>query len=431
MSGDAAPADAAVAEEAVAAEMASAVREAGSPLKPAEAVRSCRRLVEGLRESLAGGGSAPFERALIELLQRVEVSRDSAHRWQSALSCLRRLLPSVPGVAADTVGAEDLLHFGRTALSESAGRLGAWQRLRDAEQAEDVSALAVPLQSAQTEDEVVELLSARAPALGVEPVCLALYEGDQEQPDACSRVLLLGDTRPQPGSEGERQRTRQILPAGLPPSEAPRSVVVAPLVHKDRTLGFAAFDVTTLEPCAAIVRPLAVALESVRLQAAVRALTVTDELTGLHNRRFFESELRREAERSRRFGRCIALAIGDVDHFKRYNDTYGHRAGDDALRGVAGCLLRAARRVDAVMRYGGEEFAVLLAETDIDGARAVAERMRRAVEESQEFRCPLTISVGVAVLCGPAIDTESLVLAADAALYGAKNQGRNRICLAG
>ena len=388
VSGSAAPAGAGPADEAIAAEMAEAVREAGSPMKHAEAARACRRLVDGLRQALADGGPPPFERALIELLQRIEVASDSAHRWQSALSCLRRLLPALPDVSARAAGAEDLLHFGRIALSESAGRLGARQRLHDAEQAEDVSALAVPLQSAQTESEIVELLSTRAPALGVQPVCLALYDGDQELPDARSRVLLLGDARPQPGSDAERRSTRQVLPGGLPPLDTPRCLVVAPLVHKGRALGFAAFDVATLEPCAAIVRPLAVALESVRLQAAVHALTVTDELTGLHNRRFFESELLREVERSRRFGRCIALAIADVDHFKDYNDTYGHRAGDEALRRVAACLLSAARRVDAVTRYGGEEFAVILAETDVDGARAVAERMRRAVEEDQGLPPP-------------------------------------------
>jgi diguanylate cyclase (GGDEF)-like protein len=416
--------------EAIAAEMTEAVRLAGSQLKTAEAVRACQRLVSGLREALTESSSAPFERALIELLQRAERSRDSAHRWQAALSCLRRLLAALPEASARPDAAEELLHYARIALSESASRLGARQRLRDAEQADQVSALVVPLQSAQSEQEVVELLGAHAPSLGARPVCLALYEGEQDRTDARSRVLLLGE----PGSPapGESHRlTRQILPSALPASATPRSIVVAPLVHKGGAHGFVALEMASLEPCASIVRPLAVALESVRLQTAVRALTVTDELTGLHNRRFFESELRREAERSQRFGRCVGLAIVDVDHFKRYNDTYGHRAGDEALRRVAACLLAAARRVDAVTRYGGEEFAIVLAETDVDGARTVAERMRRAVEERTDFLCPLTVSVGVAVLCGPAIDPEALVLAADAALYGAKGQGRNRVCLAG
>jgi diguanylate cyclase (GGDEF)-like protein len=179
------------------------------------------------------------------------------------------------------------------------------------------------------------------------------------------------------------------------------------------------------------VRPLAVALETVRLQGAVHALTLTDELTGLYNRRFFEQELRREAERSRRFGRSLALVMIDVDHFKSYNDRFGHRAGDDALRGVAACLVGAAiRRVDAVTRYGGEEFAVLLAETEAEGARLVAERIREVVAESQEFLCPLTISAGVAALHGDSAEAEALVLRADQALYRAKREGRDRVCVA-
>ena len=103
-------------------------------------------------------------------------------------------------------------------------------------------------------------------------------------------------------------------------------------MRQGRPLGFFAFEADTLAPGAAIARQLAVALESVRLQSAVRALTFTDELTGLHNRRFFERELKRETERARRFGRSLALVLLDVDHFKAYNDTFGHRAGDDALR---------------------------------------------------------------------------------------------------
>jgi diguanylate cyclase (GGDEF)-like protein len=163
----------------------------------------------------------------------------------------------------------------------------------------------------------------------------------------------------------------------------------------------------------------------------VRALTYTDELTGLHNRRFFERELTREAERARRFRRSLSLVILDVDHFKAYNDTFGHRAGDEALRRVALHLADAVpRRVDAVARYGGEEFVVLLAETDLDGARLVAERIRRSVESSDEFRRPLTVSAGIAVTLGEDGDAEGLVLRADEALYQAKREGRNRVCAA-
>jgi diguanylate cyclase (GGDEF)-like protein len=174
-----------------------------------------------------------------------------------------------------------------------------------------------------------------------------------------------------------------------------------------------------------------VALESVRLQSAVRALTLTDELTGLHNRRFFEQELKREAERTRRFRRSLSLVLVDVDHFKPYNDTFGHRAGDEALRRVAGHLAGAVpRRLDAIARYGGEEFMVLLAETDVEGARLVAERIRESVQASDEFRRPLTISAGVAAALGDDCDAEALIQMADEALYQAKRDGRNCVRIA-
>ena len=419
--------------DAVAAEMAAAALLSGAVATAAAAAASCRALLAGLQGSLRKGTPQAFDGALIALLQRLEASGDRAHRWQPALSVLRRAAPGLLPAAAAAGGsavasAEDLLHFARVALSESADREGARQRLADAERADRVGALAVPLQSAQDETEILDLLEAHAPALGLRPVCLALYEPTAHDPVAWSRVLLLDGERPDAGGRGARQPTRGILPSRLRDSAVPRCLAVLPLVHQERALGFVALDVDTLEPCAAVVRPLAVALETVRLQAAVRALTVTDELTGLFNRRFFEQELRREADRARRFGRSVALVMIDVDHFKSYNDRFGHRAGDDALRGVAACLVgAAARRVDAVTRYGGEEFAVLLSETDAEGARFVAERIREVVAEHQEFLCPLTVSAGVAALAGEEADSEALVVRADAALYSAKREGRNRV----
>jgi diguanylate cyclase (GGDEF)-like protein len=419
--------------QAIARDMAAAAARAGSSLKQSEAEAASRRLVGGLQWSLGEGTPAAFERGLTELLQRLEAAGDGAHPWQSALSRLRLAVPAVLGPVADDAvraEAEGLLHVARLALGESVLRQGLRQRVVDSERADRVSALSVPLQAAHDETEVLRLLHEHAPGLGARPIALALYEGGEPDPVAWSRVRLLDGWTPVPGAEPLRVETRRVLPDLLPRGEAPRLLAVLPLVQQGATRGFVAFEAATLEPCAAIARPLAVALEAVRLQAAVRALTVTDELTGLHNRRFFESELRRESERARRFGRRLALVLVDVDHFKRYNDSFGHRAGDAALREVAGCLLAAARRVDAVTRYGGEEFAVLLAETDTEGARHVGERIRDALAASRGLRGPLTISAGVASLEGEAVEGEELVRRADEALYAAKREGRDRVCLA-
>jgi diguanylate cyclase (GGDEF)-like protein len=157
----------------------------------------------------------------------------------------------------------------------------------------------------------------------------------------------------------------------------------------------------------------------------LQRLSMIDALTGVDNRRRFDEALDREWRRSSRSGSPLSLLMIDVDRFKEYNDTRGHQAGDECLRAVAvvlrECLSRAA---DVVARYGGEEFAVLLPDSDLAGARCVAERLRARVEE----RTPVTISAGVATMAAAqAIWPTALVSAADDALYEAKRQGRNRV----
>lgn len=173
------------------------------------------------------------------------------------------------------------------------------------------------------------------------------------------------------------------------------------------------------------------ALEEANAQLA--ELSATDQLTGLKNRRYLDGMLHDEFSRCHRYGRPIALLLLDIDHFKRFNDTYGHQVGDDCLRAVAGALRCAVRtQIDRIARYGGEEFCLVLPETDAEGAAVVADRIREAVE-SLEFlvngeRVPVTVSVGVAALVPRDIqDAHLLVLNTDKALYEAKAGGRNRV----
>ena len=158
---------------------------------------------------------------------------------------------------------------------------------------------------------------------------------------------------------------------------------------------------------------------------------LVDELTGLYNRRYFNDAIHREVERFKRFGQQFSLVMLDVDHFKRFNDTYGHLAGDDALQAVAAVLLETARTFDHVVRYGGEEFALILPHTDADQAAAAAERLRQAVERRpvQALGQPstLTVSLGVATFPEDAINARDLIGRADEALYEAKLT-RNRVC---
>ncbi len=163
----------------------------------------------------------------------------------------------------------------------------------------------------------------------------------------------------------------------------------------------------------------------------VRALAQHDGLTGVHNRRHLLDFLERELARCRRHGRPLSLVLLDLDHFKRVNDERGHLAGDEVLRGLARLVAPMARREDCFARYGGEEFALVLPETALEGARLLAERIRRSVEEL-ELRhdgrpLRVTVSGGVAELRAGMEGPGALLAAADELLYRAKADGRNRI----
>jgi diguanylate cyclase (GGDEF)-like protein len=174
-------------------------------------------------------------------------------------------------------------------------------------------------------------------------------------------------------------------------------------------------------------------IENVDLHETVQQQAVTDELTGLFNVRQFHSRLDGEIDRAERFGTPLSLVMLDIDKFKSVNDTYGHQQGDRVLVEVARVLRRLSRDVDLPARYGGEEMAVVLPQTDLAGAELSAERMRAALEGMQIQRLdgggllPITASFGVASFPSQAADKTALIAAADAALYRAKRGGRNRV----
>jgi two-component system, cell cycle response regulator len=156
-------------------------------------------------------------------------------------------------------------------------------------------------------------------------------------------------------------------------------------------------------------------------------LSRTDGLTGVANRRAFDAELCTRFEHAKRYARPLTLLMIDIDHFKKVNDTLGHQAGDEVLERIARVLQRATRQSDFVARFGGEEFVVLLPETPLLEGLQVAEKIRAAVA-SEDLPARVTVSVGVATMPQPELDSpEALVAAADAALYRAKRSGRNRV----
>ncbi len=221
-----------------------------------------------------------------------------------------------------------------------------------------------------------------------------------------------------------------------------QSWVGAPIVTQGRLLGFLTLDHSqphfyTAEHAQALAlfaTQAALALENARQYEARYYQAVTDALTGLANRRHLHTELEREVARALRFRRPLSLLMIDLDDFKRYNDAYGHPAGDQALQAVAQVLRSLIRKVDIAARYGGEEFTVVLPEADINAARQVGERIRSTVaalhrQPGQALQAPVTVSVGVATLPQHAQNERDLIVAADTALYQAKQQGKNCVAV--
>lgn len=193
------------------------------------------------------------------------------------------------------------------------------------------------------------------------------------------------------------------------------------------------FSTEALEGARWLVSQAAIALENAQLHHVVQRQATTDELTGLANRRRFMDALTEEIGRVERFGGSLALLLADIDDFKRINDEFGHHVGDEALRRFAVLLSGELREVDVAGRLGGEEFAVLLPETDRGGALVAAERTRAAIARD-ELVLPegvsmrLTASLGVAAYEGGS--AEGFLRQADAALYRAKAAGKNRVVAA-
>jgi two-component system cell cycle response regulator len=174
----------------------------------------------------------------------------------------------------------------------------------------------------------------------------------------------------------------------------------------------------------------AISIQNAMRYELLEQLATTDGLTGLNNHRRFQEMLEEEVEESRRYERTLSLMLVDIDHFKRVNDTWGHPVGDQVLKRVARVLNEFARTTDRVCRYGGEEFAIIMPQTDKNGGRLLAERFRTEIKE-QKFRAndedfSITLSLGICTFPDQARHKQELIDKADQALYHAKNNGRDQ-----
>lgn len=253
--------------------------------------------------------------------------------------------------------------------------------------------------------------------------------------DAVSKLVL---------DEGDPVVVEDIRRIGIKPAPADwryktQSFLSYPILIGERRIGVMnftdkagglAFDQRDLELLHAIAPQIAVAIDRTVLKSRageLEQLSVTDSLTGLLNRRYLDKRLIEEIQRSKRHRFPMSLMMLDIDNFKSYNDTFGHQAGDAALKIVANVLQDILRGADVAARYGGEEFAILLPQTTSNEAAAIAERLRQRIEHTEFSKRKITVSIGIAA-CSNEIDTpDDIIGAADYALYDAKNNGRNNV----
>lgn len=248
---------------------------------------------------------------------------------------------------------------------------------------------------------------------------------------------VLPDMNKVPILGAEEIRHRCALQNVACPPDA-QMVTVVPLIHRENLKAALClvscdnrtrFTIANMNMIMALAERVAVDISHKELFEQVERQAVTDPMTGLYNRRYFGEQLSREIDRNQRFGHPFSYIILDLDFLKKINDSLGHQYGDEAIKHIANITKKCVRDVDTTARFGGEEFVVLLPETDVGGARVVAERMCVAIrEKAVDGIGVVTASIGVATFPYDAQDRDQIMELADQALYLAKHRGRNQVC---
>ena len=261
-----------------------------------------------------------------------------------------------------------------------------------------------------------------------------LIEKAGEEQEASYNSSWVNSDLNQSGLSDQRLSTK-ILAGGF----GVKSILSEPLMQQDEwfgDIGLYRCDTTRtwsdseIQLLNTISQQVSVVVANAKLHRKVQEQSVRDALSGLHNRRYFDETFAHECERASRYNQQLSLVIVDLDFLKRINDEMGHLAGDEAIRQTGAILSTQSRRVDIATRFGGEEFAIILPQTPLEGAMAAAEHWCRSINESLIGNIRLSASVGVAAFPNHGNSPELLLQAADTALYQAKKEGRNRVCKA-
>ena len=327
-----------------------------------------------------------------------------------------------------------------------------------AKESKELSELGDSLQSCQTVEEAYRMSERALPgALGFRPGALCITNSSRDLVESVASWENCSTTQTvfHPDDCWSLRRGKSYGGSGapLPCSHVSASVstnyLCIPLVAQGETLGVlyvenkatlqasspqaARFEQATLSRRAnAVAERVSLALANLKLRELLRNQSIRDPLTGLYNRRYLEESLNRELHRAHRAGRNVSLVMLDLDHFKHFNDTFGHQVGDILLKEVAEVIRNRVRAGDLACRYGGEEFSLIIAEVDTEGTHKCVESIREAIKHLSlnhrgQTLGTITVSAGIATFPAHGNTSEDLIRAADDALYQAKKSGRDRI----
>jgi diguanylate cyclase (GGDEF)-like protein len=376
-------------------------------------------------------GTAFFEVLNKILLQRIS-REENVLQLENLISALRK--QSQPYLRTDREVqdyAEDLWQQARVIIAETAQRIETRRRLDSKQVVLTLQEISQSLITSFEHSQLLERMLIGLPEIGISGCFLALYE-DGQPLQSQARILLayLDNLQLQMEELSLAFPSHQLVPGNWLFNNGPSSWVLHHLTFQEEYIGFVLFKAGPQEGWIyEVLRTmLSSALKGTALHNQVVQLSLTDSLCEVGNRRAYELNLTREIEHTNRQKVRLSLIMIDIDHFKEYNDTYGHPAGDEALWGLACCIKNCShRRTDFVARIGGDEFAVILPDTDIIGAQHVAEEIRSRVINDPVLGGRLSISLGVATLSEQNVSPDEFIHQVDEALYHAKNSGRNRV----